>query len=109
MRPQWDPPPKLLPLILDQAPTSDVQVKLENVDVEEEEANKSDEDEEELMDISSLVMDNRLLNLKSDPDLEDNVEDESSASESDDDVQDELESRYSALVDCTQEYKIGKN
>lgn len=103
---QWNPPEHFEPLISDQPPTADLHVKIEAMETEDEEANRSDEDDEELMEFNNAAsaMENRVLNLKSDPDLEDGVEDESSASDSEDETQEDLESRYTTLIDFTQEY-----
>lgn len=98
---QWNPPEHFAPLISDQpAAANHLHIKSE-IDAEDDEPNRSDDDEEELLEINdSAILKNR-LNLKSDPDLEDNVEDESSDTDSEDD---ELEARYTTLLDCTQEY-----
>lgn len=104
MIPQWELPIKLLPLMSDQPAVKAVAPS--ETDVVEEEANKSDEDDEDVDDIMSTTnLDtSRLLTLKSDPDLEKYNDEDFSSSDSDDSSLEELEMTLSYMREQTQSY-----
>lgn len=99
--PQWEPPIKLLPLMEEQTLT-EVDIKMEPIDMDDEAENDNDPDDEDedVVDIlsNSKINGKKLLTLKSDPTLEKyNDDDDSSSTDSDDSVTQDLEMRLSYI------------
>lgn len=109
--PQWEPPIKLLPLMQEQT-ISNADIKIEPMDMDDEAENDNDPDDED-EDVVNILSNSRinakkLLTLKSDPVLEKyNDEDDSSSTDSDDSIIQDLESKVSELKEKTANH-IGK-
>lgn len=113
--PQWEPPIKLLPL-MDEHRMNDIDIKIESMDTtlhapaDEHEAEHEcdDEDEDVVSLLSNSTMNaNCLLELKSDPILEKYNDDDSSSTDSDDSLVNELaelEEKYAFAKSKTDEY-----
>lgn len=114
--PQWEPPIKLLPL-MEEHRINDIDVRVENIDITqhtamdnhiEMEHDCDDEDEDVVSILSNSTMNpNCLLELKSDPILEKYNDDDSSSTDSDDSLVNELaelEAKYSYIKRKTEAY-----
>lgn len=101
---QWHPPIILLPLGNDQT-SADISIKLERMETDEYEKKSDDEDDDEDDIISSSDIDaKRLLNLKSDPDLERYNDEDSSSTDSDDSSSEDLELKLINLQEQLNSY-----
>lgn len=113
--PQWEPPIKLLPL-MEEHRINDIDLKVEALepplhstdDEHEIEHDVDDEDEDVVSILSNSTMNaNCLLELKSDPILEKYNDDDSSSTDSDDSLLNELaelEAKYSFIKKKTDDY-----
>ncbi|XP_031639899.1 uncharacterized protein LOC116351884 isoform X2 [Contarinia nasturtii] len=110
--PQWEPPIKLLPL-MEEHRFNDIDIKVENIETpppimdDEMEHDCDDEDDDVASILSSSTMNDCLLELKSDPILEKYNEDDSSSTDSDDSLVNELaelEAKYIYIKEKTDEY-----
>lgn len=113
--PQWEPPIKLLPL-MEEHRVNDIDLKVEAIetplhttdDDHEMEHDCDDEDEDVVSILSNSTMNaNCLLELKSDPILEKYNDDDSSSTDSDDSLMNELaelEAKYSYIKKKTDDY-----
>lgn len=109
---QWEPPIRLLPLIEEQrVPEFDFRMdtidrSLVVVEPNDDDVSKndSDDDDEDVAGILSTMEMNgkRLLQLKSDPILEQNIDDDSSSTASEDSAQHDLEMQLSFLKEKTE-------
>lgn len=111
MIPQWEPPIRLLPLMQEQR-VPDFDFRMDSTDRlsaacvtdDDHDMSKVDSDDDE--DVVSILSDmkmnaKRLLQLKSDPILEKNIDDDSSSNTSDDSAQQELEMKLNFLKEKT--------
>lgn len=115
--PQWEPPIKLLPL-MEEHRINDIGIKAEHIDApphmpvvdddHEMEHDCDDEDEDVVSILSNSTMNAHcLLELKSDPILEKYNDDDSSSTDSDDSLVNELaelEAKYSFIKKKTEAY-----
>lgn len=114
--PQWEPPIKLLPL-MEEHRINDIDIRVETIDIIqhtavdndiEMEHDCDDEDEDVVSILSNSTMNpNCLLELKSDPILEKYNDDDSSSTDSDDSLVNELaelEAKYSYIKKKTEAY-----
>lgn len=107
--PQWEPPIKLLPL-MEEHRINDIDLKVEPIDTPSVHSTEDDHEmehdcDEEDEDVVSLP--NCLLELKSDPILEKYNDDDSSSTDSDDSLANELaelEAKYSYIKRKTDDY-----
>lgn len=108
--PQWEPPIKLLPL-MEEHRIADIDLKDESIDNictedDHDMDNDFDDEDEDIVNIlsNSEMNSKRLLQLKSDPILEKYNDDDSSSTDSDDSIQNELETTLSFIKEKTDAY-----
>lgn len=108
--PQWEPPIKFLPLVPEEHRINEMEIRVEGIEhpIEEDhemEHDYDDEDEDVVSILSnSKINPRRLLEVRSDPDMEDGIDDDSSSSDSDDSLN-ELEAKYAFLKERTVNYR----